>query len=63
MTEPSKCEFPFIHEGIAYDTCIASNHTAYWCYTDDTSGHWGECAIGCPTGQYTLLRLFPRWWL
>lgn len=49
LTEPSKCKFPFVHEGIAYDTCITSNHTAYWCYTDHTSGHWGECAIGCPT--------------
>ena len=63
LTEPSKCEFPFIHEGIAYDTCIATNHTAFWCYTDDTSGHWGECAIGCPIGQCVLLRLFPRWLL
>jgi len=57
--EPTSCQFPFKYGGYTFNECTfykASNagRNQGWCSTKvdsegkHVSGHWGNCAVGCP---------------
>ena len=44
-TEGRTCVFPFVYQGVAYDSCSNANHDRPWCAynTNYVSGEWGNC--------------------
>merc|ERR1711879_258625 len=48
-----KCEFPFIYDGMKYDSCTSIENTVPWCATQTSDdwgylqGNWGECSPEC----------------
>merc|ERR1712142_61349 len=50
------CEFPFIHRGVEYDTCVHQPArfwfpSYYWCYT--VEGRRGRCDMSAPCESTT----------
>ncbi|XP_078666161.1 uncharacterized protein LOC144908452 [Branchiostoma floridae x Branchiostoma belcheri] len=42
--QSSPCVFPFVYNGITYDSCTTDGSTAFWCSFDDVySGNWKYC--------------------
>ena len=51
------CSFPFIFDGIIYNTCTLAGHNTAWCATSvDNEGNyygpWGDCGSNCPPGKF-----------
>ena len=46
------CIFPFIYDGVTYNTCTWAGNTKAWCATsvDDEGNYhgWGNCRPNCP---------------
>ncbi|XP_078369975.1 protein SpAN-like [Oculina patagonica] len=39
------CVFPFVYEGVSYDSCTSINHNKLWCSFDAVyAGQWANCA-------------------
>ena len=53
--------FPFIFQGIKYESCTMKNSDVNWCYTEvDTKGvgvegKWGNCGPGCQSSEGKLI--------
>jgi len=39
------CDFPFMHDGVAYTKCTSVGHDQPWCKTT-SHGDWGNCECG-----------------
>lgn len=47
------CQMPFSYGGISYDSCTTRDHDQPWCYTNQDTKAWGNCApegASIPTG-------------
>ncbi|XP_078357869.1 matrix metalloproteinase-9-like isoform X2 [Oculina patagonica] len=47
------CVFPFVYQGVSYDSCTRINSNKLWCSLDAIyAGQWANCGK-CPSGKNT----------